>query len=38
MIYNGRKNPNTLRFNAEKLVVGRSYGFKVLAFNFNGAG
>jgi len=38
MIYDGEQNPNLRKFNAANLVIGNTYGFKVLAFNFNGAG
>ena len=37
-IYNAPTNPNVLEFLAANLVKGRSYGFEVLAINFNGAG
>lgn len=38
MIYDGEFNPNLMNFNSENLIVGRAYGFSVVAFNFNGAG
>jgi hypothetical protein len=38
MIYNGFNNPNLKEFSAENLTPGNSYGFSVLAWNFNGAG
>jgi len=38
IIYENPTNPNVLEFLATSLVKGRSYGFEVLAINFNGAG
>ena len=38
MVYNGRRNPNLMSFNAANLQTGKAFGFSVLAFNFNGAG
>lgn len=38
IIYDAPTNPNVLEFLATGLVKGRSYGFEVLAINFNGAG
>jgi hypothetical protein len=37
IIYDNPTNPNVLEFLASGLVKGRSYGFEVLAINFNGA-
>ena len=38
MIYDGKKNPNLLRYLALNLIPGSSYGFTLRAFNFNGSG
>ncbi len=38
IVYDGRRNPNLMSFNAANLQTGKAFGFSVLAFNFNGAG
>jgi hypothetical protein len=38
IIYDSPTNPNVYEFLASNLIKGRSYGFEVLAINFNGAG
>jgi hypothetical protein len=38
VIYDAPTNPNVFEFLATGLVKGRSYGYEVLAINFNGAG
>jgi hypothetical protein len=38
LVYDGFNNPNVKSLDQQHLTPGNSYGFSVLAFNFNGAG
>jgi hypothetical protein len=38
MVYDGQRNPNNLQYTVYSLEPGQTYGFTVIAYNFNGAG
>lgn len=38
LVYDGRDNPSLTEFNMQGLTPGKTYGFSVVAFNFNGKG
>jgi hypothetical protein len=38
LVYDGRTNPNLLAYYANNLGQGKTFGFRVKAWNFNGAG